>query len=136
MNCGETDDLLTLHLDVRLSEEARARLQTHLHRCPRCQDRVRSTQRLMELLRGEGPAEPSADLVARIMDGIDTEPVVAAAVEGWNRVALPFAFAAGIVALGIGLHTFFTAETVADPISAIVPHADTELGRVLATAKR
>jgi hypothetical protein len=93
---------------------------------------MRDEQRIDALLRGDGPAEPASDLVARIMDALPPEE---SAVDRWNRIALPFALLAALLALALGLDRLADSGAAPpDPVATIT--TDVELDPVLALRRR
>jgi len=87
MNCKEIADLLDLYADSELSEEARARVDRHLMRCPECAYRVRSLEQTRSLLSEAYPKHESAPtfrermearLESELADVLKPEPVESA----------------------------------------------------------
>jgi hypothetical protein len=94
-------------------------------------------RRLAEMLRGEGPASPSADLVDRIMQRIPTESAVLdTRWDRWNRAAWPVALAAGLAALVAGMGMLGARETApVDPVGTITRQPETALEHLLGLSR-
>ena len=73
MRCDDIEELIDLYLDNALSEEARARVERHVLRCPDCAFRVRTLEQTRGMLREACPlaeASPSfrERMAARLHD--------------------------------------------------------------------
>ena len=71
--CNEYLPLLSAHIDGMNSEIEERRLQQHLRSCAHCRERLRELEEADATLRA-AKAEPPADLTARIMAQVRSEP--------------------------------------------------------------
>lgn len=75
--------------------------------------------RLTEALAEQGPADPSAGLVDRIMDGLPAEAESEGWIERFVPVAWPVALVSAAAAVVVGVVGLRPSEAVTDPVAAI-----------------
>lgn len=68
MKCTHVDQLLCDYLDGTLTPGERARVDSHLHSCPTCQEALRDAQSALAFLERVEDIEPPPALAARILN--------------------------------------------------------------------
>jgi anti-sigma factor RsiW len=66
MNCSEVQERLSAHLDHALEQGERREVESHVHTCAACEQRLASIRKTQHLLMGLGRKQAPADLALRI----------------------------------------------------------------------
>jgi anti-sigma factor RsiW len=133
LNCDRCRELLSDHLDGRLSEEEERAFQTALDACPDCRAELREFEGMIEELRAVPTPRPPADLGIRLSAALREEirREDAGEVEGASPSLLArlgrWRVAAAVLALGFGAWGFLRSESGSDRDSSsrVTPTAQT-----------
>jgi hypothetical protein len=102
--CEKLRERLPEYADGSLAGPARARVERHLGRCPRCAAEVDDLRTVLRAVHSVAPDEVPEDLLRRVRQAVrERAPAPAGLPRLWPRIAVPVAAAVAVVAVTFAL---------------------------------